>query len=313
MSAVFLFCCILLISVSSAFGPRTQEYGAASTDLPLITSQYTDMGSLNFSSDGEFQVWANLNALSGDGSLDTPYYFTRLNITSESESSLKLSNIRNNHFTFDDCIFQTHQSNYALDLFNVTKGHFTGCSILGATFHNYSDFNVIMRSYIADEVYFLDSLHTGFYHNSVDVNSPVSVMSFSRISTNVSFFDNDFLSDLDLSDCTECNVIYNRFFSSVRDNGYANIWDGNSYADYVGVGHYLIIGTAGSIDSNPTTLETSTIVGTENTTTFTTGTRTTTTTSNLTDNPFDDVLIGIIGFEIVLVILLVNIRKQSNQ
>lgn len=308
-----LVCSIFIISACSTFAPQTQGENVETLDIPSIPAQYTEIGGLSFSSDNEFQAWANLNAFSGDGSSETPYYFTRLNITGESEPSLKLSNIRNSWFTFDDCIFHAYLSYSALEIFNVTKGHFTNCFVSGAIFHNDSDFNVIMRSYIWGAVYIEDSLHTGLYHNTFGMDAPVFVMSFSLLSTNVSFYDNNFLSELDLLDCTECYVINNRFFTSVRDNGYANTWDGNNYADYVGVGPYLILGTAGSIDSNPGTLETSTIIWPGLITTSTSGIRTTTTAGSLTDNPFDDVLLGIIGIEIVVVILIVNIRKQTGQ
>ena len=282
-------------------------------ESPSVTSQYTDISSLSFNSDGEFEAWANLNAFSGDGSYETPYYFKRLNITGVSEPSLSLTNIRDTWFIFDDCVFVIHQWFSALELVNVTKGHFTNCFIHGAVLHNHSEFNVIMRSYISGEVYAEDSLHTGFYHNSFLADASVSVMSLSRLSTNVSFYDNNFLSDLDLYYCTECNVVNNRFFSSVSDNGYANNWDGNSYADYSGIGPYIIQGSAGSIDSNPATLETSTIVWPGTTTTSTSGIVTSTTTSSQTDNPDDDVFLGIIGIELVVVILLIDFRRQRGQ
>ncbi|MFW9802038.1 MAG: hypothetical protein ACFFFC_05270 [Candidatus Thorarchaeota archaeon] len=313
LDVALLFCCIILFSASSVYAPQTQDNSETSTDLPSITSQYNNIDPVSIDSDNALQAFASQFALSGDGSFETPYYFTRLNITGLSGPTLQVSNIRHTWFTFDDCMFQTDPSHIALEIFNVTKGHFANCFVSGAIYHNDSDFNVIMRSYIRGAVYIEDSLHTGLYHNTFAVDSPVFVMSFSILSTNVSFYDSNFLSELDLLDCTECYVMNNRFFTSVRDNGYANTWDGNSYVDYVGVGPYLILGTAGSIDDNPSALETSTIIWPGSTTTSTSGIRTTTTASSLTDNPFDDVLLGMIGIEIVVVILIVNIRKQSGQ
>jgi hypothetical protein len=306
-------CCIFIVSASSTSAPQTRDDKMVSPDLPSITSQYTSISGLSFNSDGEFESWANLNAFSGDGSFETPYYFKRLNITGLSEPGLKLSNVRSTWFIFDDCMFQTHLWYNAVEIENVTKGVFDNCIIFGAISHNNSDFNVIMRSHILGDVYIDDSLHTGFYHNTFDVDAPVFVMSLFRTSTNVSFYDNNFLSDLELFDCTECNVINNRFFSSVSDYGYANNWDGNSYSDYDGIGPYIIQGTAGSTDSNPAFLETSTITWPGTTTTPTGGVTTTTTTGSFTDNPFSDTLLGVIGIELVVVILLINVRKQGGQ
>ncbi|MFW9887963.1 MAG: hypothetical protein ACFFER_07265 [Candidatus Thorarchaeota archaeon] len=313
LSASLFLCCIFIVSASSVYAPQSRDNKMVSPDLASITSQYTNISSLSFNSGGEFEAWANLIAFSGDGSFETPYYFKRLNITGMLEPGLKLSNIRSTWFIFDDCIFQTHLWYNAVEIKNVTKGVFNNCVIYGAISHNNSDFNVIMRSYIFGDVYIDDSLHTGFYHNTFDVDAPVFVMSLFRTSTNVSFYDNNFLSNLELFGCTECNVVNNRFLGSVSDYGYANNWDGNSYSDYDGIGPYIIQGTAGSTDSNPAFLETSTITWPGTTTTSTSGLTTTTTTRSFTDNSSNDVLIGIIGIELIVVILLINVRKQSGQ
>jgi len=153
LGVALLFCCIIIFSASSVYAPRPQDDAATSTVLPSITSQYNDMDPVSIDSDNALQAFASVFAVSGDGGFETPYYFTGLNVTGPSGPILQLSNIRHTWFTFDDCMFQTHPSHIALEIFNVTKGHFTNCFVSGAIFHNDSDFNVIMRSFIRGAVY----------------------------------------------------------------------------------------------------------------------------------------------------------------
>ncbi len=54
---------------------------------------------------------------------------------------------------------------------------------------------------------------------------------------------------------SSCNITENAFVNclmGLRDDGSSNTWNGNSYDDYDMIGQYVIPGSAGAVDSNPT-------------------------------------------------------------
>ncbi|MHA2210356.1 MAG: hypothetical protein ACXABV_14430 [Candidatus Thorarchaeota archaeon] len=312
--AVLIFYCLFIIAIYPVYAPRyPDEYVERTNPNPLaFTSQYNNIDSLSFGSDNEFRTWAALSGFGGDGSFDNPLYITKLNVTGLSEPSLKLSNITNTWFVFEDCIFQTHLWYGALDLTNVTKGFFSDCMVFGAVLLNSTAFSVIMHSYISDGVYIEDAFDTFVADNWFDVNANVYVISIYFTSTNVSFYENTFLGEFYLFDCNYCNIVNNRFFNSVVDDGSINYWDSNGYADYDGFGPYIIPGSADSVDLNPYPLETDT-TPIPPTTTPPIGTISPTTTTAISGSIEDYILIGVICFEIGVVIMIVMMRRKVTQ
>ncbi|MFX1261613.1 MAG: hypothetical protein ACFFAZ_05965 [Promethearchaeota archaeon] len=308
LALALVFYTLLFISAGSAYTPHDFAVDLARSDLPAITTQYTDMGSLSFSSDEDLREWANLNGFEGDGSSQNPLFIYDLNVTGLSEPSLRLSNITRTWFIFEHCMFQTHIWYGSLELTNVTNGLFTNCAVFGQVLLNNVSFDVIMDSYFADGVYIDDTMDCALIGNWFDEDSHVDVNSIYIISTNVSFYENTFLGALNLLNCTGCYVISNLFFDSIVDDGVSNTWDNNRYWNYNGIGVYIIPGIAESVDSSPLSLET---ITTPLPPTFIPITPTTTT-SNV-DNTVDYVLFGITCFEITVVIVIVIIRRGRAQ
>ena len=80
----------------------------------------------------------------------------------------------------------------------------------------------------------------------------------------------------------------------------------NGYADYNGIGSYIIPGSAGSVDSNPYTLQSS-----PDTTTSIETTTPTTTTPLV--SALDNALFALISFEIAVVAIIICIRRSRPQ
>ncbi|MFW9967141.1 MAG: hypothetical protein ACFFEA_08300 [Candidatus Thorarchaeota archaeon] len=307
-----LICCLLVISIDSTLLSGNHKAMIAGRPEPYaFISQYVQSDSLNFSSDDEFITWANLNGFDGDGSYYYPFYITGLDVTGISVPSLKLSNITNTHFIFDDCIFRSYEWYGAIDLSNMSSGVFTNCFVYGAVLLNDTAYCDIVESYIYEGVYIDDTIDSVFASNWFDVGD-VYVISIHITSTNVSFYDNIFLGELSLIYCTDCYIVENSFYASVHDDGITNVWDSNRYSDYNGVGVYLIPGVAGSIDSNPGILSSETP-----TTWFPGWTSSPLPTSGNGDFnstiPFDFFLLGAISFEIGVVVMILLMRRKPDQ
>ena len=159
--------------------------------------------------------------------------------------------------------------------------------------------------------YAVDAIDVIFVKNWFD-GGDVNVMSIDTISMNVSFYDNIFLGELHLWYCTYCYIIENSFYGPVNDDGINNVWDSNRYSDYVGVGAYSIPGIAGSIDSNPS------ILSSEPPTSWFPGWTSSPLLATLDGDfnstlPFDLFLFGVISFEVGVVIVILFMRKKTNQ
>jgi hypothetical protein len=245
-----------MISLSLAHAPQDLSEDVEPTIPPSITSQYNSTGPLSFSSDDELGDWAILNGFEGDGSYDSPFLITGLNVTSISEPSLRLSNITDTWFFFENCIFQSHLWYETLDISNTTSSFFSRCTVYGAVILNDTEFSVISDTHISEALYVVDSPDTAIIGSWFGVNSQTYVMSIDIISTNVSFYENTFFGEFALIDCGHCSIIANSFFDSVYDDGFSNYWNANRYAEYDGSDPFIIPGSAESIDFNPESPET---------------------------------------------------------
>jgi hypothetical protein len=310
LAIVLASCYLFIISISSAFAPQDQFIDTEPAKIPTITSQYNSTGPLRFSSDEELKDWANMNGFEGDGSYASPLIITWLNVTSVSEPSLMLSNIRDTWFYFENCIFQSHLWYETLYISNISRGVFHLCTVYGALILNETEFSVIIGSSITEALYVVESLDTAILSSWFGANSQTHVMR----SNNVSFYENTFFGQFDIFDSGFCYIVENYFFNSVQDDGFENYWNSNRYAEYDGTGPYVIPGSAESMDFDPGINETyppttlpplTTISPVETTTPPGNGT--------FGFNPMDLVLVAVTAFEAGVVIMIVTMRRRRTQ
>jgi len=251
------------VVISEGFHQRINHATESGTRSSLF-SDVVYNSSVTISSDADFvlQNWP------GNGTMNQPYLISNLRFSHSEDWPIRIYNTQS-YFLIVNCTvepseyYPAHSDGKGILLYNITNCIVENCSINDKNVGVYVDNsnNTIVRNNLiitCDTGIFLSRLERCILSNNSIRKGNTGIQTlhlrFSNLTGNqiVESHTGIGLSVDSKNNTLSMNRIGWCIETNAKDYGSNNTWDGNSWSDWEGIGPYLISGSAGSVDDQPT-------------------------------------------------------------